>query len=106
MMEKGKTEEVVKMRDIAPFGLRITKDLRGLLENAARTNRRSLNGEILVRLRHSFDSDGQSSSEADGTLFPEKLHSDTERAILERYRAMPPDKQLALLTLLRNFPSE
>lgn len=42
---------------IAPFGLRMQDDLRTMLEDAAKISGRSLNAEIVARLRGSFLSD-------------------------------------------------
>lgn len=42
------------MRNINPFGLRLQPDLKARLEEAAATNKRSLNAEITARLEASF----------------------------------------------------
>lgn len=42
------------MRDIAPFGLRIPADLKQKVEEAAKSNKRSINSEILSRINESF----------------------------------------------------
>jgi hypothetical protein len=43
-------------REIAPFGVRMPPDLKGLIEAAANTNGRSMNAEIVGRLQQSFAS--------------------------------------------------
>ena len=48
----NKTIELSKR--INPFGLRINDDLKEQLKSAAKYNERSLNAEILVRLRDSL----------------------------------------------------
>lgn len=42
------------MQDISPFGLRLPADLRAELEAAAKRNERSLNSELIFRLRESL----------------------------------------------------
>lgn len=42
---------------ISPFGLRMPQELRELLDTAADANKRSLNVEIVSRLKKSFDSE-------------------------------------------------
>lgn len=41
-------------REIAPFGLRMPKELREALQKSARQSKRSLNAEIVVRLEQSL----------------------------------------------------
>lgn len=44
-------------REDAQMKIRLPEDLKGLLENAAKFNKRSLNAEVVYRLRGSFSSD-------------------------------------------------
>lgn len=44
-------------REDAQMKIRLPADFKGLLENAAKFNKRSLNAEILYRLRGSFSND-------------------------------------------------
>nr|WMC97384.1 Arc family DNA-binding protein [Aminobacter aminovorans] len=53
------TDERKPMANIAPFGLRMQPELKLRVEDAARTNNRSLNAEIVERLERSFDTDHQ-----------------------------------------------
>ena len=42
-------------RDITPFALRMPAELRGQIEEAASSNKRSLNAEVVARLQDSFE---------------------------------------------------
>ena len=42
------------MQDIAPFGLRLPPDLKAELEQSAAKHQRSLNAELVYRLRESI----------------------------------------------------
>lgn len=42
-------------RDINPFGLRMSAELRALVEESARANGRSINAEVVLRLEQSFE---------------------------------------------------
>lgn len=46
--------EKIPVANITPFGLRMQPDLKAKVEEAARTNNRSLNSEIVARLEYSF----------------------------------------------------
>lgn len=48
-------EERKPMANIPPFGLRMQPDLKAKVEDAARSNNRSLNAEIIARLEESLD---------------------------------------------------
>ena len=47
-------ESEQKIASIAPFALRMQRELRTRIEEAARANRRSVNSEIVARLAASF----------------------------------------------------
>jgi hypothetical protein len=47
-------DSLMKIADIAPFGLRMRPELKRRMEEAAKTNNRSLNSEIIARLEQSF----------------------------------------------------
>lgn len=97
----------MKVRDIAPFGVRMPSDLKETLEREAKINNRSLNSEIVGRLRKSLEPQAA----ADGIRYaaeapPSNGHyatslSDAERQFLGVFRRMPVEKQLALLSLFR-----
>lgn len=92
-----------KIRDINPFGLRIPSEMRDRLERACQHNKRSLNSEILKRLERSLDQDmaGENTLQQERGDYTVLVRNNHEQALLARYRDMPTDQQLALLTLLR-----
>jgi hypothetical protein len=61
------------MRDIAPFGLRLPPELKQILEEAAETNQRSMNAELVIRLKESVNYRPLSHF-SDGDLIAELLH--------------------------------
>lgn len=52
-------QDAERMRDIAPVGLRLPAELKALVKEAAANNDRSINAEIVVRLRASFDAENR-----------------------------------------------
>ena len=111
--------EKFKARDVQPTVLRLHPDVRAELVRVAYVNGRSLSKEIAVRLEASLKStaapapapaSGPTSYSAPNT--PTVLHtandkgpaatlSGTDQAMLEVFRGLPPEKQLALLSLFR-----
>ncbi len=89
-------------RDINPFGLRMPTDLRETVAREARLNGRSLNAEIITRLRASMDPPPRNpGSRATMQSRDAALGlTETERALLVIFRKLSPKKQLALLSLL------
>lgn len=101
-----KTVEKTKVRDIHPFGVRMPDELKLRLDREAKINGRSLNTEIVIRLRTSLESvqvTEKSSYTAEqkqhGSYTPEI--TEIERQMLNVFRRMPPEKQLALLSLFK-----
>ncbi|MCV2349325.1 Arc family DNA-binding protein [Paucibacter sp. Y2R2-4] len=106
----------IKVSDIPPTTLRLPPDLRDQLLREATINGRSLNQEIMIRLKLSTDpgpgDPGALAMQQElrdlrnqvmhGVESPatQKL-SDSERMLLVLFATMPPEKQLSLLTLLR-----
>lgn len=45
----------MKIKDIPPFGIRMEEELKDYLYKSAKANRRSLNGEIVLRLEKSIE---------------------------------------------------
>lgn len=115
------------MRDIAPTGVRLPPPMREALEREAEIHQRSLSAEIIHRLRSSLQG-GQDAYQPGAALtvseptvlMADSPHSggravlagtylervsasltDGERMALALFRAMPPEKQLALLTVLK-----
>ena len=113
--------EKIKIRDIPPTGVRLSPELRaGLLREAA-INNRTLHGEIVLRLVNSL-AGGQTlpdsyATRATATVLstasgpthhstaqeksPVDSLSEIDRAMLGVFRRLPPEKQLALLSLFR-----
>jgi hypothetical protein len=96
----------IKTRDIHPFGVRMPAELKERLDREAKINGRSLNTEIVIRLRNSLESvqvTGKGGytvkQEQHGHYTPEL--TDIERQLLNVFRKMPPEKQLALLSLFK-----
>lgn len=96
-----------KARDVAPTVLRLHPDIRAELVRLAFINGRSLSKEIAVRLDESLKT--QKTGEGTPTYklsgveneAPPAVLSDTDQAMLDIFRALPPEKRLALLSLFR-----
>lgn len=96
----------MKVRDIAPFGVRMPSELKELLEREAKINSRSLNSEIVDRLkkglnRQAMVSAGNHMAAEPATTDYANLLTDIERQFLGVFRRLPAEKQLALLSLFR-----
>lgn len=82
------------------YPLRLPNSLREALETAARASERSLNAEILFRLRRDLSGEGKVPA-----VLPDKppvYKSDRlDQHLVEVVKNLPPDKQLALLQLLK-----
>ena len=96
------------MREINPFGLRMPAPLRDKLQRQARLNRRSLNSEIVERPSRSVEraaTDHSTGHELAAMEDPSRFRiptlSDIEESLLGLFRDLPPDKQLALVSLLK-----
>lgn len=92
-------------REINPFGLRMPPELRESLKREARLNGRSLNAEIVARLRTIAEDPDDRPRRGSGIRATQDSRgsrglTDAERALLVVFRKLPPPKQLALLTLL------
>jgi hypothetical protein len=111
------SEEKYKSRDVQPTALRLHPDLRDKLVKIALRNGRSLSKEIAVRLQASFDQEKKSPdfivhTSTGETQFLETKEprapynvsvdtTDLDRAMLAVFRSLPPEKQLALLSLFK-----
>lgn len=114
--------EKFKARDVQPTVLRLHPDVRAELARLAFVNGRSLSKEISVRLeaslKGSLPSPAPAAERAATPLryseppAPTVLHTandnspstaltGTDKAMLEVFRALSPEKQLALLSLFR-----
>jgi hypothetical protein len=95
-----------KVSDIAPTTLRLPPDVRDGLVREATLSNRSLSQEITYRLQRSLQAQrgAQGAFEAREPEAPASGYAalaDEQRLLLALYGALPPDKQLALVTLLR-----
>ena len=90
------------MREIAPYGVRMPADLKKRIEREAKAAGRSMNTEVVARLTASFSSSQQQQQFAYGAAgyMPNDI-TDAERQMLEAFRKLSAEHQLALLTLLR-----
>jgi hypothetical protein len=98
----------MKARDIPPTTLRLDPELRDELMRQATINGRSLSKEIELRLRDSLAAAGRAYTSAPPVRAeeaPPKAQraalSDHQRQLLSLFDTLTPDRQLALLTLLR-----
>lgn len=89
-----------------PTLVRMDEDLRETLSRAAAINGRSLNMEVVIRLRDSVAGDrrshahGHRAEEAQPQAPGGAVLSDHQRMLIKRFDKLAPDKQLALLQLL------
>lgn len=111
--------ERFKAREVQPTVLRLHPDVRAELVRIAFVNGRSLSKEIAVRLEASLKTETPAAptpAPHPGAYLtdhaPTVLHTANEKgpanaltgidqAMLEVFRALPPEKQLALLSLFR-----
>ena len=89
-------------------GVRLPSQMRAELQREATGNNRSLSQEIIQRLAATLSAKKQARSLQPSTYL--KVHdygtdvapmTDLERALLAHFNAMPPEKQLALLTFIK-----
>ena len=96
----------MKVRDIAPFGVRMPSDLKEVLEREAKINNRSMNSEVIARLKNSLErqtaaATANYAASASVNAGYTNVLSDSERQLLGVFRRMPVEKQLALLSLFK-----
>lgn len=96
------------MREIAPFGIRMPADLKAELLHQAQVAGRSLNQELVMRLRASLTASAQRAAQngytvSEPTQAPcyAAATTEAERALLQEFRSLSTQKQLALLALLK-----
>lgn len=94
-------------RDIPPYGLRMPVELKELLTREAKINGRSLNSEIVERLKKSLE---ESPPATQNSYTKKQLNdapdstqgiTDIERQLLTIFRRLEPTRQLALLSLFK-----
>ena len=92
-------------RDINPFGLRMPHDLKKLIEKSAKTNRRSMNAELILRLQDSIEKDPLFVPEIREASRSYELSED-ENVLLKAYSTLSPRRRRALLELLTVFTTD
>lgn len=98
--------EHVKVRDLPPTGLRLTPALKAYFVREASINGRSLHAELVRRLEESKRRDEGAVTTHSGHLVVEPSAavpalSEGERAVISLFKRLTPEKQLALLSLLK-----
>jgi hypothetical protein len=90
------------MREIAPFGVRMPPELKERIESEARANGRSMNTEVIARLWDSLKTTSpRVLAEPSPPAYIDTRLSDLELKMLESFRRLGHDKQLAMLTLMK-----
>lgn len=105
-MARPKKPDGERARDIPPTGIRLPADLRELLERECAVSGSSLSAEIVRRLRSTFPEQGRASGAvaAGGDTRAELQFASltsSQRSLLMLFGLLPPEKQLALLTLIK-----
>jgi hypothetical protein len=89
-------------RDINPFGVRMPPDLKEDLEKQAKSTGRSLNSEIVERLKGSLTAGGGGNIvEQNKAAYQISHTSESELQLLAIFRKLPIEKQLALISLFK-----
>lgn len=86
-------------RDINPFGLRMPPELKKRIEKSAKTNRRSMNAELVLRLQDSVERDPMFVPDIRETAETYTLTQD-QTALLSAYNELTPRQRQALIELL------
>ncbi len=101
------TEPDYPSRKAPRFLIRFPEGMREQIQELAARNHRSMNAEILARVRESLDADASPAGRRQWQVQQPRSDyqrgrddADIEARLLTVIRAMPRDKQLALLKLL------
>lgn len=89
-------------REINPFGLRMPEDLKKRIAKSAKTNRRSMNAELILRLQHSMEQDPMLIPEIREDPDGYKLTED-QSALLKVYNGLSTRRRRALLEFLKGM---
>ena len=95
---------VLSVAEMLAFHVRMPEDVKQRLEKEAQINGRSLNAEVVDRLKRSLSKQLASShraSESDATGYQAPALSDADRQLLAIFRKLSPEKQLALISLFK-----
>lgn len=87
------------MREIAPYGLRMSQKLKTRLEEKADSAGRSLQKEIVMRLEKSLDEMPACPEIREPSSSYAAELSDAERQMLYLFKSWPVEKQLSFLVL-------
>jgi len=94
-------------REYPMFGLRMPPELRQSIEREAKINGRSINAEVVDRLKRSLLDQAAIAQRGYGAMEEKRADeyanvvTDVERQLLMVFRRMPVEKQLALLSLFK-----
>ena len=88
------------MREIAPYGLRLTPKLKQRLDEQAQAGGRSLQKEIVMRLELSLHTNNHHEVRQEVSNYSPAL-SEIDAEMLRLFRDWPSEKQLAFLTLFK-----
>jgi hypothetical protein len=86
--------------DVTPFGLRMPEELRRRITRSAKAGHRSLNAELVLRLRDSVAQESRRGDDETPMIGPE------EKLLLEHFDSLSPARQKALIALLARDESE
>lgn len=94
--------ELLSSNDLLAFHVRMPEEVKQRLEKQAKINGRSLNSEIVDRLKSSLAkvTGGPPKVGQESPAYAVQL-PDIERQLLTYFRDLAPEKQLALLSLLK-----
>ena len=97
----------MKVRDIAPYGVRLPAELKERLQESAKKNGRSLNSEIVTRLTESYLNDADSGrllGAAEPGSFSAHAQETVKRLTMER---LPEFVEIAAKTIMtKEFEEE
>lgn len=90
------------MREIAPFGVRMPPELKARIEAEAKKNGRSMNTEVVARLAASLREEAAYQAGSPATpAYANNALTEAEKQMLATFKALPAEKQLALLALFK-----
>lgn len=90
------------MREIAPFGVRMPPELKARIEAEAKKNGRSMNTEVVARLAASLREEAAYQVARPATpAYANNDLTEAEKQMLATFKALPAEKQLALLALFK-----
>lgn len=94
------------VREMLAFHVRMPEEIKQQLDKESKINGRSLNAEIVSRLQRSLEKQAAKGFKVEAPSGPgygttPRQLTDPERQILTIFQSMPPEKQLALISLFK-----